>query len=198
MPSRKAQWRQHHYSLPKNHQWQAQPGNLLFVIDRGKAILEIPAGWDITPGDTGSVRILDRPEPHTCMGLEISIIHAPPADWSGLPLPRLLEDCYIKPAAADIISHTPFQQWQRPEDQTHAVWTEAGFHDENENRPALQRVCLGRGPGVHCLITMNFWPEDAGRAAEVWNSAMNTLKLGSPILKPDGSRQFNTKNISRN
>lgn len=198
MPGKKAHWRQRHFSLPKNHQWQAQPGNLVFVIDRGKAILEIPNDWHIIPNLAGSVRILDHPEPDTRMGLEISILYVPLVDWSGLPLTKLIEDCYIAGYKNEIIARRPFRQWSRPDDRTEAAWLETDMHDEPEDRTSTHRLCLARSIEVYCLITLDFWPEDHQRADQIWNSVMETLKLGGPLLKPDGAPIFYPQRISPN
>ena len=132
------------------------------------------------------------------MGLEISILHVPPIDWTGLPLTKLIEDCYIKGYKNEIIARRPFHQWRRPDDRTEAAWLETDMHDEPEDRTSTHRLCLARSIEVYCLITLDFWPEDHQRADQVWNSAMETLKLGGPLLKPDGAPIFNPQRISPN
>jgi hypothetical protein len=48
------------------------------------------------------------------------------------------------------------------------VWRETSFEDPVENREARSRFSIGLGTSVQCLITMEYWPEDAHRAIPVW------------------------------
>lgn len=198
---RQQHWQRSSYGLPKNHQWKARPGNKVFVADRGKAQFEIPGDWEMSPGESGSIRFFDKPEADADMRLEISLIYVPPIDWTGLSLTKLLEEGSLAADTRGITGRGPFQEWQRGQDakdKLEAAWLEVDFHDPNEDRPAHSRVCMARGPGVYSFITMDFWPEDAPRAHQVWDCVMDTLKLGGETLNLDGSKQTPLRRLSMN
>ena len=197
VPKKKKKWQQSSYGLPKNHQWKARPGNKIFVADRGKAQFEIPRDWVISPGESGSIRFFDKPdEAEADMRLEISVIHVPPIDWSGLSLAKLLEDSAIEGDTRGLTNRGPFQERKRRD--LEAVWLEVDFHDPGEDRLAHSRMCVARGPGVYTFITLDFWPEDAPRAQGVWECVMDTLKLGGETLNLDGTVQTPLRRLSMN
>lgn len=53
-----------------------------------------------------------------------------------------------------------------------------------EKREARSRICIGIGVAVQALITMEYWPEDAGRAIPVWDEALRSLQLEQYVVDP--------------
>lgn len=204
MPKKKKRkWQERSYGLPKNHHWTARPGNKVFVADRGKAMFEVPGDWTISPHPDGggSIRFFDKPkESDADMRLEFSIIYPPrtdrPIDWSGLPLTELIEKSALAGDARGITNRGPFQESWRGD--LAMAWLEVDFHDPGEDRLAHSRISLSRGPGVYAFITLDFWPEDAPRAHQVWDCVMETLKLGGETLNLDGSKQTPLRRLSMN
>ncbi len=64
------------------------------------------------------------------------------------------------------------------------VWTEFKFIDPPEQREAYSRICVGLGSNVQCLITFDYWVDDAERLTPVWDTVMESLVLGLFINDP--------------
>ena len=129
----------------------------------------------MSPGDSGSIRFFDREEADADIRLEVSLIYVPPVDWTGLPLPQLIEETALSHDHRGLTHRGPFHQMRRA--TLEAAWVEVSFTDPEEDRMAHSRICQARGPSAYALITMDFWPEDASRARGVWDGVLNTLKL---------------------
>ena len=63
-------------------------------------------------------------------------------------------------------------------------WSEHGFIDPAENREAISRMLIGVAGYVQCLVTMDYWPEDAVRVTPVWDEILRSLRLGVHIPDP--------------
>ena len=181
-------WTRDTYQLPEDHRWRAAPGRKIVVLNGGAVMFECPAGWSVTPG-TPQTDIRDgaTPELSTCT-LAVSCLQLPPADWTALPLSRLLRET-IDAADEDRIAEGPVVDAGR--DDLELVWTELRVVDPCEHREARSRMALARGRGVQCLMTLAFWPEDAVRWGPVWNGALASLRLGvridDPLLGPEAA-----------
>jgi len=57
------------------------------------------------------------------------------------------------------------------------------FIDPQENRPAYSRIAVGIGSGVQCLITMDYWVDDA-------DTVISSLVLGLYIRDPRSGLAF--------
>ncbi len=163
------------YRLPNNHGWKAGPGNAIFVADRGAMQFEYPKDWILSPSAGGSIRFFDQEEADADIRLEASLIYVQPIDWTGLPLPKLIDDVAVSDDPRGLTKQGPYHEMRRA--NLEAAWLEVEFTDPDEDRKAHSRICLSRGPGVYAFITMDFWPEDASRAYAVWDNVLNTLKL---------------------
>jgi hypothetical protein len=189
--AKKKKWKKTKVQLPADHGWQAAPGNKVFVADAGAMQFEVPGSWTIKPGENGSIRFFDRKkEADADIRLEVSLIYAPNIDWSGLPLPQLVEDAALSGDPRGLTGRGPFHHFRRA--TLEGVWLEVDFIDDTENRPAHSRICMARGPGAYALITMDFWVDDSERARPVWEAAIETLKLDGTSrdrLNIDGSHR---------
>lgn len=172
----KRKWSKHKQQLPEDHQWTAAPGNKVFVADAGAMQFEVPRKWHLIPHEGTSIRFFDRKkEEEADIRLEVSLIYAPNIDWSGLPLPILIENAALSDDKRGITHRGPYEQFRRA--TLEVAWLEVDFVDPTENRPAHSRICMARGPGAYALITMDFWTEDGDRARKVWESVMSSLKV---------------------
>ena len=185
----KRKWSKQKQHLPEDHQWTAAPGNKVFVADAGAMQFEVPRKWHLIPHEGNSIRFFDRKrEEDADIRLEVSLIYAPNIDWSGLPLPVLIEKSALADDDRGITRQGPYEQFRRA--TLEAAWLEVDFMDANEGRPAHSRICMARGPGAYALITMDFWSEDGDRARKVWSSVMSSLKVDGTsrdTLNLDGS-----------
>ena len=194
----KKKWNKQKHKLTEDHQWTAAPGNKVFIADAGAMQFEIPRKWHLSPGESGSIRFFDKKrEENADIRLEVSLIYAPDIDWSGLPLPILIENAALSDDSRGITNRGPYQELRRA--TLEAAWLEVDFMDTTENRSAHSRICMARGPGAYALITLDFWTEDGERARRVWDSVLSSLKVDGTNrgrLNLDGS--VRTPRISMN
>ena len=179
-------WKKQTLKLKPQHSWQARPGYRIFVADRGAVRFDIPQTWILEP-DTASIKFFDAAPPDDNCRLEMSCTRLPPIDWSGLPLAQLLQDV-VAGDHREVISTGEIVSINRRD--LRLVWTELRFRDPVEEREAYSRILLGLGGNVQCLITLDYWPEDAERARPVWDEVVRTLQLGVYIADPTTGRQI--------
>ncbi len=166
----------HKERLPVDHQLTATPGNKVFVADAGAMQFEIPRKWHMKPGENDSIRFSDKKnEVDAGIKLEVSLIYTPNIDWSGLPLPLLIETSALSDDSRGITGRGPFQELRRA--TLEAAWLEVDFIDPTENRSAHSLISMARGPAAYALLTLDFWTEDGPRARRVWDSVIGSLKL---------------------
>lgn len=180
-------WRSERYELPQGNGWTAKSGYKILVLDRGAVVLEFPGAWIVQPG-RHQTDIRDRPTgaESSCV-LAVSYLRLPAADWSELPLSRLLLDV----AEADDrerIGLGPMIEVGRA--GLEVAWTEARVVDPGERREARSRMCLARGGRIQCLITFDFWPEDEVRHVPVWDHMLGSLRLGARVNDPTSGKRI--------
>lgn len=181
------EWTKEVYQLPERHGWTAAPGHKILVLDRGAVVLEFPARWMMEPGRS-QVDIRDgaTAEDSSCL-LAVSCLRLPPADWSGLPLSRLLLEA-VEGDDRDRIANGPVHETTR--EGLTLAWTELRVIDPGEHREGRSRMCLARGIAVQCLITFDFWPEDEARLSPVWDGVLGSLRLGVPVEDPTRGKRI--------
>jgi hypothetical protein len=141
---------------------------------------DVPQDWFFEP-DTKSFRFLDKKPPNDDCRLEASYNLLPPGDWQDFPLVPLLKKV-VQDEERDVME---LGEIIRLKCQTaRIVWTELKFIDSQENREAYSRICIGLGSGVQCLITFDYWVDDAERLTPVWDTVMESLTLGLYIRDP--------------
>lgn len=174
------QWLKQTLELKEDHNWKSEPGTRIFVAGRGALRFDVPENWHFEPQEK-SFRFSDRKPPNDDCCLEASFNLLPPGNWAEFPLIPLL-----KKVVRDDERH-PIEQGgvvQLKRQTARIVWTQIKFIDPNENREAYSRICIGLGSGVQCLITFDYWVDDAERLTPVWDTVMNSLVLGLYIRDP--------------
>ena len=182
MPRRKRMDRQT-FQLPKRHRWQAKEGNQIFVANKGDVRFEFPAGWvfDRTSGGKGkSVRFYDGDPPDDNIRLEVSVIHVPDPRAFSAPLADVL-DGSIRDIGENCRRSKAFAM-QLP--QHDLALLDLEYIDPVEKRAAHSLFCLARGAGIHALISLDYWPEDAPVALAAWEDVIGTLHLGEHLEHP--------------
>lgn len=174
------QWLKETLELKEDHNWKSQPGNRIFVAGRGALRFDVPQNWHFEP-DEKSFRFLDNKPPNDDARLEASFNLLPPGDWAEFPLVRLLKQV-IQDDERNVIERGKIIQFKRQ--TARVVWTQIKFIDAPENRDAYSRICIGLGSGVQCLITFDYWADDAERLTPVWDTVMDSLVLGLYIRDP--------------
>ena len=202
MAKKRRKWIETEVKLPNNHGWRtSRPGNSVFVAERGAAQFEFPTGWIADPHPTGgSIRLRDKPEPDDNFRIEISVLKyfsepnpamgtpAANIDWSALPLMDMFETAF-KDGNHETVRASKIQSARRRD--LELLWQHTEFIDPTENRLAFSRQCLARGRGIHAIITMEYWPEDASLGNRVWRGVIATLKLGEYIDDPTQVNRMN-------
>ena len=175
--------------LKKGHRWRARDGNRIFVADRGAVRFDFPRAWIIKLKES-SVCLHDKEPPDDDCRLEVSYTRLPPVDWSGLPVEQLL-DTAIESDTRAVESRAPSVSVMRGE--MRLAWTELAFTDPVEKRAAFSRVLVGLGNNIQCLITFDFWADDARRLAPAWDEIVRTLELGIHITDPTTGARLDPK-----
>ena len=166
--------------LNAEHNWQSQPGTRIFVAGRGAVRFDVPEDWHFEPQEN-SFQFLDRKPPDDDCRLEVSYNLLPAGNWSEFPLVALLNQ---------VVSEDPrhtgkvgkIKQLKRQ--TARIVWTQFEFIDPQEKRPAYATIAIGLGSGVQCLITFDYWLDDAERCLPVWKTVLSSLVLGLYIRDP--------------
>lgn len=180
-------WTKEVYELPEGHGWAARPGHKILVLDAGAVTLEYPSDWVVEPR-SGQIDLRDSStlEESSCV-LAVSCLRLPPRDWSDLPLSRLLLEA-VEGDDRERIAAGPIVETVCA--GLESAWTELRVVDPGERRESRCRIGLARGRGIQCLITFDFWPEDAERLIPVWNGVLGSLRLGARVEDPTRGRRI--------
>ena len=177
---RNLQWLKETLELKEDHNWKSTPGTRIFVAGRGAVRFDVPEDWHFEP-DEKSFRFLDKKPPKDDCRLEVSYNLLPPANWAEFPIVPLLRQV-LRDETRDAIEQGEIIKLKRQ--TARIVWTQIKFIDPIEHRPAYSRICIGLGSGVQCLITFDYWEDDAERLTPVWDMVMESLVLGLYIRDP--------------
>ncbi len=165
--------------LKRNHAWKAKPGHAICVLDRGAVRFEFRRNWIVKQGrDSVQVHDCEPPDDNCVLGVSHFRV---PVDTSDVPLRELV----TATAAGDqreIVEAKEAVEVQR--DDLELAWVEIRYIDAETKREAFSRIAVGRGSGVHCLITFDFWADQATRFVPVWNEVLRSLVLGWYVEDP--------------
>jgi hypothetical protein len=184
---RNPQWKQETLELKPEHHWEAPSGYKIFVADRGAVRMNVPQDWVFEPQEK-SFKFLDRKPPNDDCCLEVSFNHLPPNDWSLFPLESTLKKL-MEDDSRNVIARSEIFTVKR---QTAKImWTEIKFIDtQTEAREAFSRTCIGLGSNIQCLVTFDFWADQAVQLTPIWDEAMRSLTLGLYIRDPKTGLAF--------
>jgi hypothetical protein len=177
----KPEWIKETLELKDNHRWQCKPGYKVFVAGRGAVRLDVPQDWVFEPKEK-SFKFMDRQPPDDDCGLEVSFNQLPPGDWSLFPLAAALKKI-LKEDSRDVIERGEVITLKRQ--TARIVWAEMKFIDHQEDpREAFSRTCIGLGSNVQCLITFDYWADQAEKLTPIWDDVLDSLVLGLYIRDP--------------
>ncbi|KAM3097931.1 hypothetical protein ACKFKF_18585 [Phormidesmis sp. 146-12] len=179
-------WIKETLELKEDHRWQSKPGYKIFVADRGAVRFDVPHDWHFEP-DVKSFKFLDRKPPDDDCRLEMSFNRLPQGDWSLFPLQHTLKKI-VEDEKRNVIETGEIITLKRQ--IARIVWTEVKFIDAGENREAFSRICIGLGSNVQCLITFDYWADQADRLTPVWDQVLDSLVLGLYIRDPKTGLAF--------
>lgn len=183
--------------LAADHNWRATPGHSLCVIARGELRFEFPQTWVTFPGPT-SIKLHDKPPPGDDMVLEVSVLHAPPMDWTRITLAKVLQDSLH--GRGHLLGTEALQTITLPAG-IEIVWSERREKDEALDREAIwrQAYCRQTVPAIAAapvtllgILTFGFWPEAQDAADAIWNHMLHSLVMGEQIADPaQGPQRYN-------
>jgi hypothetical protein len=175
-------WIKETLELKPDHRWATDnEGYQIFVAGRGAVRMDVPQGWIFEP-DEKSFRFLNADPPDDDCRLEVSFNLLPPGDWDMFPLKSTLRSVMEKDTR-NIIERGDVVTVKRQ--TARIVWMEIKFiDDQEEERDAYSRTCIGIGSNVQCLVTMDYWADQAELYTPVWDVVMRSLTLGLFIRDP--------------
>jgi hypothetical protein len=180
--NKKKQWQKKTLRLKDTHSWQAPKGYKIVVLDRGAVSFNVPQGWIVV--DTEPFTMHDAEPPDDEARLTVSFWRTTPGiDWSGLPLPQLLEQSAVSDDDdLDVLERGEIVIEGR--NDLELVWMVQRFLDPTEKREAYTRIAMARGWDVHVLITGDFWVDDMPAFQPMWDEVLRSLQLGRVIEDP--------------
>jgi len=177
----KPEWIQETLQINENHGWKSKPGYKIFVAGRGAVRFDVPRDWHFEPKEK-SFRFCDAPPPDEDCCLEVSYNHLPEHDWNLFPLAHTLKKV-VEADSRNVIEKGEVITLKRQ--TARIVWTELKFIDTQDGeREAFSRICVGIGSRIQCLITFEYWADQAEKMTPVWDEVMNSLVLGLYIADP--------------
>lgn len=174
-------------ALSPGSMWDAPPGCKVVVLDRGAVSFNVPESWVITDIDPTLI-IRDAAVPDDEMGIHTSVIRGSPLmDFSGLPLDGMVLGAMQANAAE---TNDPNMTLELSElhrvrrGDLEIVWMSRRFIDASEQREAISRTLVGRGFGIHAVLTFSYWVADARIAQPIWDEVLRSLDVGRTITDP--------------
>ncbi len=175
-------WIKETLDLKPDHHWEGPEGYKIFVAGRGAVRFNVPQKWICEPQEN-SFKFLDNKPPKDDCCLEVSYNHLPPRDdWSLFPLKHTLKKVMENDERQPIERSEVFTVKRQT---AKIVWCEIKFIDtQEEPREAFSRTRIGLGSNIQCLITFDFWVDQAEQLIPVWDEVMRSLTLGLYIRDP--------------
>jgi hypothetical protein len=164
-------------TLQRDHGWKAKEGYSICVLDRGAVRLEFPSKW-IVKQHPDSVQIHDSEPPNDDCVVSVSRVQTP-GDAGDVPL-RDLVAALVAADERQILNSAEIVQVERGD--LNIAWSEIRYIEPEKKREAFSRIAIGRGAGVHCLITFDFWADQATKFAPVWDDVLSSLMLGQYVV----------------
>jgi hypothetical protein len=177
-------------NLTASHRWKAAPGYNILVLDAGAVRLDYPHAWKVIP-KANRLQIHDRPPPDDEGRFQITVFNLPKLDpgssWKDLSLEDLLRKATTadpprkkgKPPPAKRTLVHDVTMICRPD--LEYAWTEHQSTDRENGRAIFSRQVIARARGVQPLITFDYYVSRAVEYRPVWQHAMDSLRLGSPV-----------------
>jgi hypothetical protein len=167
--------------LKDRHGWKSKPGNAICAINRGAIRFDYPRSWHVS-ADEGQVNLRDAPEPDDNCVLGVSQMQLPAQVADQVPIRELVMGT-IQEKDFDRIDGSNVVEVPR-EDGMELAYMEIIHLDQESQRQACTRIAVARGAGVYCLITFDFWQEDATKFEAVWKEVLRSLTLGVFVKDP--------------
>ena len=166
--------------MQPKHTWKSKPGFCVCVLDRGAIRFDFPCAWKVSTDDD-AVRIRDKADPDGNCVLAVSRMHLPQeANW--VPLGEMVSGT-VKSEDRQIFEMKPVVETVR-EDGVEFAWQEVRCHDKEQNREYFSRLGVGRGSGIFCLITFDYWVDQAGQFEYAWEEALRSLTFALDVKDP--------------
>ena len=152
-----------------NKSKRARTGASICVLDRGAVRLKFPSNW-IVKQHPDSVQIHNSEPPHDDCVLSVSRFQG-----------EVSIDDLLAADDRQILSRAGTVNIKRGD--LNIAWSEVRYLEPEKKREAFSRIALGSGSGVRCLITFDFWADQAAKFAPVWDEVLDSLVLGANSRK---------------
>jgi len=173
-------WKSKTLKLRDKHGWKSKPGYCICVLDRGAIRFDFPCDWKVAHDDD-AVRIRDQEHPADNCILAVSNLRLPPVALE-VPLREFLEGTVGK-EGHEILEQKPTVETRRA-DGVEIAWIETRYTDPKEKRDISARMCIGRGSGIHALITFDCWTDMASQFEHVFKEVLRSLDFALPVQDP--------------
>jgi hypothetical protein len=174
-------WIKETLELKPDHGWDSPPEHKIFVAGRGAVRFNVPGDWVFEPQEK-SFKFRDKKPPKDDCCLEVSYNHLPPNDWNRFPLKATLQKI-MEDDSRDVVEKSDVFVVKRQ--TAKIVWCEMKFVDvQEEPREAFSRTCIALGSNIQCLITFEYWVDQAEQLIPVWDEVVRSLTLGLYISDP--------------
>jgi hypothetical protein len=174
-------WKKESLRLKDRHGWKAKPGHSVCAIDRGAIRFDYPSAW-LVSADSDSLKIRDLPEPNDNCILAVSQLRLPRELADQVAVRELVLGCKDD-EDYEVLERKGVVEVPR-EDGVELAYSEVRHVDPKERREVCSRLAVGRGAGVYCLITFDFWVDDTAKFEPVWDEVLRSLTLGLYVTDP--------------
>ena len=173
-------WQRRVYKLEGNYKWKAKPGCQIFIADRGAVRFDFPRGWVSEQQEGGSIRLCDKVPPDNDSALEVSVMHLPPVDMSGLSVASMLRELKDGPEQRGPVTWKG-EIVEEKRGELEIAWQATRWIDASEKREACSYACLARRLYTPIFLTFDYWLDDEKRFGHVWRDALDTLAVGEQL-----------------
>jgi len=175
------QWIKETLELSPDHHWEGPDDYKIFVAGRGAVRFNVPQNWVFEPQEK-SFKFMDKKPPDDDCCLEVSYNHLPPNDWTLFPLKHTLKKI-MEDDSRNVLEKGEVITVKRQ--TARIMWCQIKFIDtQTEPREAFSRTCVGLGSNIQCLITFDYWADQAEQLIPIWDEVMRSLTLGLYIRDP--------------
>ena len=176
------EWTKKSLRLKDRHGWKSKPGHSICAIGRGAIRFDYPSSW-LVSADSDSLKVRDQPEPYDNCVLAVSQMTIPREVADLVPLRELVTGCNNDKDEREILERKEAVDVPR-QDGVEFAYSEIRHVDPKEKREVCSRLAVARGSGVYCLITFDFWVDDAAKFEPVWEELIRSLTLGMYVTDP--------------
>jgi hypothetical protein len=153
------------------------PRYRILVLDRGNVELDVPEGWTVKPGKSGSLVLSD---PADQAKIEVSYWHFGPLAEIP-PVDRFLEQVASREREPPTLARSQVQAETRGNMRLATAWR--SWREPDLDRGGLVREAVGwtllaANMMFQALVTCAYWKDDEAWARPLWDRVVASILLG--------------------